>query len=303
MTQYDLYSNPKPVFVKSPFNYIGGKYKLLGELVPLFPSYIGVFVDVFGGGFNVGVNVDCGGVVYNDSITPLVELMRYLYTNKISSTLNYIENTIRENGLSITDKDSFNRFRLQYNQSNPRNPLDLYVLICFSFNHQLRFNNQLEYNSSHGTNRSQYNHRMKQNIVRFMEQLHKRNVCFTNNDFRDFNYLEYDNRVSFFYFDPPYYITSSPYHDGKRGFGDWTIREENDLYNLLDDLTMTGYKWGLSNTLVHDGKRNNVLEEWLDSNNYNVITVNSDYSNSNYQKNNKNNEDNIEVYVGNYPIK
>ena len=43
-------------YVKSPLNYVGGKYKLLKELIPLFPKEINTFVDLFGGGFNVGIN-------------------------------------------------------------------------------------------------------------------------------------------------------------------------------------------------------------------------------------------------------
>lgn len=291
----------KKSFVKSPFNYIGGKYKLLPSLIPLFPKYIGVFVDVFGGGFNVGVNSPCKDVVYNDTITPLVELMKYLYTHKISTTLNYIENTIIEYDLNKENKVTFNKFRLKYNEDNNPHPLDLYILLCFSFNHQLRFNNQFEYNSSHGTNRSSFTKNMKYNLIRFMEEIHSKNICFSNEDFRKFNYLDYNSKVSFFYFDPPYYITSSPYHDGKRGFGDWTIKEEHDLYELLDTLDTLGYHWGCSNVLVHDGKTNTIIYDWLEENNYHCIPVDSNYTNSNYQKKSKehSNEDNMEVYITN----
>ena len=44
-------------YVKSPLNYVGEKYKLLKEIIPLFPSSIDTFVDLFGGGFNVDANV------------------------------------------------------------------------------------------------------------------------------------------------------------------------------------------------------------------------------------------------------
>jgi len=39
---------------KSPINYTGGKFKLLPQILPLFPSNIDIFVDLFAGGFNVG---------------------------------------------------------------------------------------------------------------------------------------------------------------------------------------------------------------------------------------------------------
>ena len=44
--------------VKSPLNYTGGKFALLETDTPIFSEDIDTFVDLFGGGFNVGVNVD-----------------------------------------------------------------------------------------------------------------------------------------------------------------------------------------------------------------------------------------------------
>ncbi|MFZ7260303.1 DNA adenine methylase, partial [Avibacterium avium] len=37
-------------------NYIGGKFKLLKQITPLFPKKIDTFVDLFAGGVNVGIN-------------------------------------------------------------------------------------------------------------------------------------------------------------------------------------------------------------------------------------------------------
>ena len=53
--------------IQSPLNYTGGKYKLLPQILPLFPKDIDVFVDLFCGGCNVGVNVESNRVIYNDS--------------------------------------------------------------------------------------------------------------------------------------------------------------------------------------------------------------------------------------------
>lgn len=36
-------------YIKSPINYTGNKYKLLGQIVPLFPKNVNRFVDIFGG--------------------------------------------------------------------------------------------------------------------------------------------------------------------------------------------------------------------------------------------------------------
>lgn len=37
-------------YIKSPLNYVGGKFKLLPQLMPLFPQNISKFIDIFGGG-------------------------------------------------------------------------------------------------------------------------------------------------------------------------------------------------------------------------------------------------------------
>ena len=78
-------------YIKSPLNYMGGKYKLLPQIIPLFPQDIKTFVDLFGGGFNVGINVDCERVIYNDTLLELSELFEHLYfleTNDILHQIN-----------------------------------------------------------------------------------------------------------------------------------------------------------------------------------------------------------------------
>lgn len=37
-------------YVKSPLNYTGGKYKLLPQLLEVFPKQVNTFVDLFAGG-------------------------------------------------------------------------------------------------------------------------------------------------------------------------------------------------------------------------------------------------------------
>ena len=44
-------------FVKSPLNYVGGKYRLLSQLMPIFPKNTNKFVDLFAGGLNVCANI------------------------------------------------------------------------------------------------------------------------------------------------------------------------------------------------------------------------------------------------------
>ena len=68
----------KSEYIKSPLNYVGGKYKLLPQILPLFPKNIDTFVDLFGGGFNVGINVPAKEVIYNDLNLPVVQILEYI---------------------------------------------------------------------------------------------------------------------------------------------------------------------------------------------------------------------------------
>ena len=60
--------------IQSPLNYTGGKYRLLSQILPLFPKNIDLFVDLFCGGCNVGVNAASRRVVYNDLNRELLRL-------------------------------------------------------------------------------------------------------------------------------------------------------------------------------------------------------------------------------------
>jgi DNA adenine methylase len=54
--------------IRSPLNYIGGKSKLLPQLLPLFPKEIDKFIDLFAGGCNVGINVSANKINFNDNL-------------------------------------------------------------------------------------------------------------------------------------------------------------------------------------------------------------------------------------------
>ena len=281
-------------FLKCPFNYIGGKHKILPQLYANFPEKMSLMVDVFGGGFNVGINSNADKVIYNDQITPLVELFKYFQNNKIEDILNYIDDTIKKFNIKKNTKEGFLDFRKEYNHGTERNPLDLYVLICFSFNYQIRFNNSGKFNCPHGTNRSCFTKNMKTRLINFIDKLHEKDVEFLNHDFKELNYEKLDDK-SFVYCDPPYLITTGSYNDGNRGFKNWTEKEEKELLNLLSHLDNTNIKFALSNVIEHKGHSNNILKEW--SKNYETIYLDNDYSNSCYNTKRKNSQ---EVLIVNY---
>ena len=48
---------------QSAINYTGGKFKLLPQLLPLFPNNINNFYDVFTGGANIAINIEANYIV------------------------------------------------------------------------------------------------------------------------------------------------------------------------------------------------------------------------------------------------
>jgi DNA adenine methylase len=288
----------KNKYIKSPLNYIGGKTKILKHILPLFPENIDNFVDLFAGGCNVGINVNANKVHFVDNLTYLIEMFKELKENELQITLDYIEKRIFDLELTQQNTEGYLKLREEYNIS--KQPIDLFVLIAFSFNHQIRFNNKHEFNNPFGKDRSSFNNVMKQNLINFIEKLKEINAKFYNISFEDFNFssLKSDD---FVYCDPPYLITTGTYNDGKRGFKGWSENEELMLLSKLDLLNKKSIKFGLSNVIEHKGKSNVLLKDWLEkNNNYKINYIDFNYSNSNYQTLDRDKNSSIEVLITNY---
>jgi adenine-specific DNA-methyltransferase len=288
------YANPqiKTKYLKSPLNYIGGKYKLLPQIMPLFPRHINTFVDLFAGGCNVGINVNAERIICNDLNTKIIEMYQVFQQTDTAEILYCIEQRIREYSLSKENEQGFMAFRDHYNST--QDPIDLYTLTCYSFNYQLRFNSRLEYNNPFGRNRSQFSENMRTNLLAFLERIKSPHITFTSYDFKHFDMTELGNN-DMVYCDPPYLITTGSYNDGKRGFKDWKEEQETALYALLDRLHNQGVRFALSNVLMHKGIRNEILLNWCEK--YVITAIDSNYSNSSY---NTQKGESTEVLITNY---
>ena len=97
--------------IQSPLNYTGGKFKLLPQILPLFPKNINTFVDLFCGGCNVGINIDCESVIYND----LDENLLYLYNTfknlDKQSVFEWIYEIINTYGLSLVSDKGYDYYK------------------------------------------------------------------------------------------------------------------------------------------------------------------------------------------------
>ena len=286
------------MLIKSPLNYVGGKSKILPQLLPLFPKNINKFIDLFSGGGNVGVNVDAESIIMNDNLTYVIDLFRYFKGRTIDSTLQKINERINELGLTKENTEGYLQLRESYNQN--RDPLDLFILSAFSFNHQIRFNNKHSFNTPFGKNRSNYNDKMEKNLVNFINALQSKNIILNNQNFDDFDFSHLSSN-DFIYCDPPYLITSASYNDGKRGFTGWGVKEEEKLILILNDLSRSNVRFILSNVLEHNDQKNNILLDWIKQENLYVTHIQHNYKNSSYNKQNK--TESLEVAISNYDVK
>lgn len=84
-------------YIASPLNYIGGKARILDQLLPLFPQDIDIMVDLFCGGCNVGMNVPAERTIYNDTSLKLIGLLKAFRRMKNDTIIGRIYN--RENDL------------------------------------------------------------------------------------------------------------------------------------------------------------------------------------------------------------
>lgn len=284
-------------YIKSPMNYTGGKYKLLPQILPLFPTEINTFVDLFTGGGNIAVNVNANKIIANDFEPHIIGIYKTFQKYEIEELIKTIEVAIQAFGLTIENADNFNNFRAYYNKHIEDGysfimPIMLYVLICYSFNHQFRFNSKGEFNMPFGKNRSQWNNTMKKNLINFHKAITEKNIIFTN---KDFNELKIDKLSSndFVYCDPPYLITCATYNE-KDG---WNENCERKLLELLDKLNSQNVKFALSNVLFSKGKTNDILIEW--SKKYNVHHLDYTYQNCNYHTKDKESKPD-EVLITNY---
>ena len=308
--------HPKIKMLQSPLNYTGGKFKLLPQILPLFPQKINTFVDLFCGGCNVGINVEAEKHVYNDINLRLIYLFHTLKNLNKGIAFEMIYEIIDKYGLSLVSRHGYEYYGCEsgkglgtYNKERflslredfNRLEVDdyyyyimLYVLIVYAFNNQIRFNSDGKFNLPVG--KRDFNAKMAENLSAFIDVIKKQDSRFTNNDFENFDAFSL-NSDDFVYIDPPYLIACAAYNEQNA----WNEDREQSLLNFIDELTDKKVKCALSNVLQSKGKQNNILSEWLEKNSskYFVHRLNYSYANSNYHTKDRT-DSTEEILVTNY---
>lgn len=274
--------------IKSPLNYTGGKFKLLPQILPLFPKEINTFIDLFGGGFNVGINVPAKTIVYNEIMPDICNIIKGIRESE-DNIMEEFQSIIDTYGLNKINREGYLKLREEWNNSLDRDWEKLYMLICHSFNNNIRFNKKGGFNVPFGKDRSEFNPTLKQKFLDFREKIKNINVVVSNNTFTEIQI----NPDYFYYSDSPYYISTANYNENNG----WTEQDDINLMEYLDKVNAAGAKFAMSNVLEHKGQKNERLIEWAKK--YKVHYINSNYNNCCYHKTERNNPT-VEVLITNY---
>ena len=304
-------------YIQSPLNYTGGKFKLLPQILPLLPRNIDIFVDLFCGGGNVGINIQSRKIIFNDINSNLVRLLEtfrelglaafdlideIISEYGLSQSAKYgfeYYNTTGTKGLSVYNRNKYLKLRNDFNRAEIKDNkyyMMLYVLVVYAFNNQIRFNRNGEFNLPPG--KRDFNAAIQEKLKRFIECPPWSNYEFSSCDFRHFDTSRL-TKNSFVYLDPPYLITSAAYTDK----GGWKSQDEKDLLKFLDCLNNKNIRFAMSNVLKCKGKENSILKDWLDRNSdiYNIINLTFNYNHASYQIKDKKSATE-EVLIVNYKI-
>lgn len=297
--------------IRSPFFYVGDKYKLMSQLVQLFPPNIDTYFDAFVGGGSAFLNVKAKKYVVNDIDENLIALHKELsaYKNNKDELFDKIYKIVKDYGLTCSfkgkttpkqlkidypktyfakfNKEAYIKLRTDFNDENQRDLLKLYILLIYGFNHMLRFNSSGLFNLPVGN--VDFNKNVVNALNNYIEFMTNNKISFSVSDYSGFITKQNFKKNDFIYFDPPYLISASEYNKL------WGDKQEKALYKLIDSLDKKGVKFGLSNMLEHKGVKNEILAKW--SAKYRVYEIKSNYISFN---DNSIKGASREVYITNY---
>ena len=256
---------------ESPLNYIGSKSKVWTEIKRKLPNNYNTFYDVFGGGFNVGINVNSKTVIYNDINYFVTDLIKSFQKYETYDFLLYVYRTIKKFGLEKANSETYQTARAHYNSlsKDKRDPRLLFTIILYGFQQQIRFNSSHDFNNPVGMR--WFNDKVLEKLISFSRIIKEKNIQFYSTDYK--KVLNGITEDSFVYFDPPYKLTTSSYNDGKRGFYGWNDYLEQELFDFIDDLDSKKVTFMLSYVISHRGKTNERLLDWVNNRKYKVIEL------------------------------
>ena len=276
---------------RSPLFYVGDKYKLYPKISKYFPKTINRFIEPFTGGGSVFLNVNANEHLLNDIDTNVINIHQFLMeqSENPKAFFDNVFDIIQQYNLSHSyikdivpqelkdewiktyyakfNKQGFDKLKTDYNLSNEKSVLHLYLLLIYGFNRMLRFNSKGEYNLPVGN--IDFNKNTETALHDYFRLTKQKNIQFYNLDFLDFfRQIEFQED-DFVYLDPPYLITFSEYNKL------WNEETEKRLLDFLEWLDTQNVKFAVSNVSHYKGKINQQFLEW--SKQHNSFDIKSNY--------------------------
>lgn len=295
---------------RSPLFYVGDKYKLMKQLIGLFPAEVDSFYEPFVGGGTVFLNVNANKYYLNDIDKNLVNIHKFLIRssknqnrffkdvekiiNKCNLSRSYKKDIVpvflkkqwKKTYFARFNKEGYDKLRTLVNKYTKNDPLILYILLIYGFNRMLRFNGGGKFNLPVGN--VDFNKNVVNALNNYFEFVRGKKIAFSSKDFRTYFSNKNFSKNDFVYLDPPYLITASEYNKL------WDEQAEADLLNTIDGLNKKGIKFALSNVTHYNGSKNNQLNNWMKK--YKIHKIESNYIN--YHDNGK--KQIKEVLITNY---
>lgn len=294
---------------RSPFFYVGDKYKLVPQLEENFPKNIDRFIEPFCGGGSVFLNTNANQYLLNDIDSYMIKLHNFLISasNQPQKFWNDLKLDIEKYNLSATfmgrdvpkeyrkefvktyfakyNKDAYTKMRSDFNKEKDDMML-LYLLLIYGFNRMLRFNSKGDFNLPVGN--VDFNKNVVNALNSYFEYVIDKDVLLFNMDFQDFIEKVQPTPQDLVYLDPPYLITFSEYNKL------WNEDSEMRLIDYLDELDSRNVRFAVSNVLWHRNKYNGTFNKWAQK--YNIVKIKSNY----ISFNDNSEKDTHEVLVKNY---
>ena len=275
---------------RSPFFYVGDKFKLVPQLKENFPKNIDRFIEPFCGGGSVFLNTPAKQYLLNDIDSYMIKLHEFLISSsqETETFWSNLKSDIENYNLSATfmgkdipkeyrqeykktyfakyNKDAYMKMRSDFNKEK-NDIMLLYMLLIYGFNRMLRFNSKGDFNLPVGN--VDFNKNVVNALNSYFDYVTDKNITFFNMDFQDFVEKAMPTPNDLVYLDPPYLITFSEYNKL------WNEDSEMRLIKYLDELDTRNIRFAVSNVLWHRKRYNGTFNEWAQK--YNIIKIESNY--------------------------
>jgi len=264
--------------IRSPFFYVGDKYKLVPQLKKLLPHRITMYIEPFVGGGSSLLNVEADTYWANDIDKNVIKLHRFFssFAHSPEDLFDALFENIKKYNLSCSycgyyvpdclkkeypktyyshfNKPGYLQMRDDFN-ADQSNCILLYLLLIYGFNHMIRYNASGFFNLPAGN--VDFNQNVYNALNGYLSFMRTHTVNWFDGDYWSFcRQIPMDTDAAYVFCDPPYLISNSEYNKL------WNAEKEAQFYLFLDHLNANKIKFGVTNLAFHKGQENFIFTNW-----------------------------------------